>query len=169
MCVWATSSEAGRVRRVAGLLRSAGMTLAVAESCTGGWLAKTLTDLPGSSGWFVGGVVAYANSLKTGLLGVDEGTLRRHGAVSEDVCAEMCWGVRRRTGSDVAVAVTGIAGPGGGSAAKPVGTVFIGVCFGDETVVHGFRFRGGRSSVRRAAVRQALRMVEEVLKGGLRT
>jgi nicotinamide-nucleotide amidase len=108
-------------------LRRRGETLAVAESCSGGGLGAALAAVPGASDVFLGGVIAYANSLKEGLLGVPAELLAEHGAVSDPVAIAMAEGVRRRTGSDWALSVTGIAGPGGGSAAKPVGLVHLGL------------------------------------------
>jgi nicotinamide-nucleotide amidase len=108
-------------------LRRRGETLAVAESCSGGGLGAALAAVPGASDVFLGGVIAYANSLKEGLLGVPAELLAEHGAVSDPVAIAMADGVRRRTGSDWALSVTGIAGPGGGSAAKPVGLVHLGL------------------------------------------
>jgi nicotinamide-nucleotide amidase len=110
---------------VGGLLRERELTLSVAESCTGGLIGHRITDVPGSSEYFLGGVVAYANEAKTGLLDVRAETLAAHGAVSAEVAEEMARGVRRRFGSDLGLATTGIAGPGGGTPAKPVGTVHI--------------------------------------------
>lgn len=112
---------------VGSLLASRGLTLAVAESCTGGWISKMLTDVPGSSAYFLGGVVSYSNSLKSGILGVARDTLNRCGAVSQEVAMEMAEGVRRATGADLGLSVTGIAGPEGGSEEKPVGLVFFGL------------------------------------------
>ncbi|HSN74768.1 MAG TPA: CinA family protein [Anaerolineae bacterium] len=106
-------------------LRSQHLTLAVAESCTGGLLGDQITDVPGSSNYFLGGVLAYSNQVKQGLLGVRAGTLETHGAVSPQCAAEMAQGVRRLLGSDVALSVTGIAGPGGGTDGKPVGLTYI--------------------------------------------
>src|SRR5688572_10254299 len=100
-----------------------GWRLATAESCTGGWIGKVLTDVPGSSQWFDGGVVAYSNAAKTGLLGVSNDVLAVHGAVSEEAVRAMAEGARSRFSADLAVAVSGIAGPGGGSPDKPVGIV----------------------------------------------
>lgn len=108
------------------LLAARGLTLATAESCTGGRVADALTNVPGSSTYFVGGAVVYANEAKVHVLGVDEGVLRTHGAVSEPVALQLAEGARRRFGADVAVATTGVAGPGGGTAEKPVGTVWLG-------------------------------------------
>ncbi len=108
------------------MLREGGLTVAVAESCTGGYVAHTLTNVPGSSDWMAGGVVAYANRAKVDALGVSQEALRRHGAVSENVAAQMADGVRRRLGADVGLSTTGVAGPSGGTPEKPVGTVWIG-------------------------------------------
>jgi nicotinamide-nucleotide amidase len=148
---------AGRVARQ--LLR-AGARLAVAESCTGGWVAKACTDLPGSSGWFCGGVVAYSNEAKAAVLGVRADVLERSGAVSEAVVREMAAGALDRFGSDVAIAVSGIAGPDGGSPGKPVGTVWFAWGFdsGDQREIRAEVqvFHGDRESVRRQAVARAL-------------
>jgi nicotinamide-nucleotide amidase len=152
--------------RCAERLRAQGLRLAVAESCTGGWLAKVLTDLAGSSEWFDRGYVTYSNAAKQSMLGVDEATLMTQGAVSEATVAEMTQGVLRESGADLALAVSGIAGPGGGSAAKPVGTV----CFawqrrGDEPQVSRERFDGDREAVRRQSVCYLLARLSEMLDG----
>ena len=102
-----------------------GLTVAVAESCTGGLIAHRLTNVPGSSAYFLGGVVAYANEVKEGVLGVRSETLRRHGAVSQETALEMARGVRRLLGADIALSATGIAGPTGGTPEKPVGLVYV--------------------------------------------
>jgi nicotinamide-nucleotide amidase len=123
--------ETGVVR----LLTRGGKTLALAESCTGGCIAHRITNVPGASEIFPGGVVAYSNGVKQTFLGVRPETLKRHGAVSEAVAREMAEGARKKFGADYAIAVTGIAGPGGGTKAKPVGTVFIALAGDFETVV----------------------------------
>lgn len=123
--------DVGMEHAVAEILRHQGLTLAVAESCTGGLIGHRLTDVPGSSSYFLGGVVAYANTAKTDLLGVSEASIERHGAVSTEVAEEMAAGARRRFGADVGLATTGIAGPGGGTPAKPVGTVCVAIAWGD--------------------------------------
>ena len=119
---------------VHGMLIRSGRTLATAESCTGGSIAARFTALAGASAYFKGGVVAYANGAKSDLLGVDPQTIARHGAVSEEVARQMAEGARRALRADYAVATTGIAGPTGGTAAKPVGTVWIAVATPHETV-----------------------------------
>jgi nicotinamide-nucleotide amidase len=126
--VYATG-DAGMEDAVGDVLRTRGLTLAVAESCTGGLIGSRITDVPGSSEYFLGGVVAYANAPKTALLGVREETLARHGAVSTEVAEEMAAGVRMRFGADLGLSTTGIAGPGGGTVEKPIGTVCVGLAW----------------------------------------
>jgi len=152
--------DEGLSETVGRLLRDRGLTFSVAESCTGGMISTLLTDVAGSSDYFLGSVVSYADAAKAAFLDVAPDTLRRAGAVSEDVAREMAQGARRRFGSDVALAVTGIAGPGGGSAEKPVGTVFIGISGPrDAEVVKRRMFVGDRASVRRASSLYALELV----------
>ena len=150
----------GLAVRVAARLGASGDRLVTAESCTGGWVAKACTDLPGSSGWFLGGVVAYSNPLKAALLGVPGDTLDRHGAVSEPVVQAMAAGALARLGGTVAVAVSGIAGPDGGTPDKPVGTVWFAwarLSGGRvEISAERARFDGDREAVRRQAVLRAL-------------
>lgn len=144
-------------RTVAQRLIAHRLTLATAESCTGGWIAKILTDLAGSSEWFAGGVVSYSNDVKQRLLGVRAQTLIAHGAVSAECAHEMVTGVLERLDTDLAVAVTGIAGPTGGTADKPVGTVWIAWQRRDRAArVELFRFDGDRAAVRRQTVATAL-------------
>ena len=147
-------------------LRDTGATLATAESCTGGLLSAWLTNVPGSSSVYRGGVVAYADEVKHSCLGVDTEIIRRHGAVSAAVAEEMARGAARVCGSDFAVAVTGIAGPSGGSADKPVGTVWIGVVGpSSRTTTEMHSFAGGRDLVRRRAVVSSCLLAEsEVLR-----
>lgn len=146
--------------RVAERLQGAGRSLVVAESCTGGWVAKACTDLPGSSRWFLGGVVTYSDGLKAGLLGVSADTLRQQGAVSQAVVRDMAVGALERLGGDVSVAVSGIAGPDGGVPGKPVGTVWFAwaVRHADQLEVRTAleRFDGDREAIRRQAVASAL-------------
>ena len=141
------------------------MTLAAAESCTGGLLAKVITDVAGSSAWFEGGVVSYSNAFKHDLLGVSEATLKEHGAVSGETVLEMCDGIFARTRADVAVSISGIAGPGGGSEDKPVGLVWMSWGRRDKcTQAFSFHFEGDRDAVRRQAVEKALRSVYDLLR-----
>ena len=157
-----------RARRLAERLSAAavagGVRVATAESCTGGLLAATLTDMPGASEYFVGGVVAYANDIKVRLLGVDSGALDSQGAVSETVALQMAAGASRRFAADLAMAVTGIAGPGGGTDEKPVGTVWmaVGSCDGAGSA-RRMRFQGDRLAVRTRSVEEVLSMALEVL------
>ncbi|MCK9368060.1 MAG: CinA family protein [Metallibacterium scheffleri] len=149
---------------VAELLQARGQMLITAESCTGGWIAKTLTDLAGSSAWFEAGVVAYSYEAKEALLGVNPRTLERTGAVSEETVMEMVSGALARFGAGVAVAVTGIAGPGGGTADKPVGTVWIGwKRRGGYAHARLFQFAGDREAVRRQTVAEALAGIRKIL------
>jgi nicotinamide-nucleotide amidase len=153
-------------RSVGDRLLARAETLVTAESCTGGWIAKACTDVAGSSRWFQGGFVAYSNVLKGALLGVPEGLLERHGAVSEPVVRAMAAGALARTGSTVAVAVSGVAGPDGGTVDKPVGLVWLAWTWREQdgsvrTETRREQFPGGRDEVRRWTVRCAL---ERLLK-----
>lgn len=131
--------------------------LVAAESCTGGWIAKTLTDVPGSSGWFECGMAAYSYEAKQAMLGVQPSTLEEHGAVSRETAIEMVSGALVHSGASLAVAVTGIAGPGGGTDDKPVGTVWIAwKRRGGYPTALVFHFEGDRESVRRQTVAAAL-------------
>ncbi len=132
---------------VAEAMRKAGKTLATAESCTGGLIAHKITALAGASDYYRGGVVAYSNEVKECALGVRHATLEAHGAVSEETVREMVEGVRSRLGADYAVATTGIAGPGGGTPAKPVGTVWIGIASESTTVTKLLHLSGNRSEI----------------------
>lgn len=147
----------GLAERVAIAVQQHRMMLVTAESCTGGWIAKTLTDLPGSSAWFDAGVVTYSYGAKEALLGVNPGTLERTGAVSEETALEMVSGALARFGAGVAVAVTGIAGPSGGTADKPVGTVWVSwKRRGGYAYAKCFYFEGDRAAIRRQSVAAAL-------------
>lgn len=141
----------------------AGLTITTAESCTGGMVAAALTDLPGSSAIFERGFVTYSNAAKTDLLGVSPDTLAEHGAVSEAVAGEMAIGARHQARADIAVAVTGIAGPGG-SEFKPEGRVCFGLNYGSEAIVETVDFGAlGRDAVRRAARDHALNLILSAL------
>ena len=149
---------------VATILIARGQSIVAAESCTGGWIAKTLTDIAGSSSWFECGVVAYSYEAKEALLGVQPQTLERTGAVSQETVVEMVSGALARFGASVSVAVTGIAGPSGGTPEKPVGTVWIGwKRRGGYARAELFHFRGDRDAVRRQTVAAALEGVRRLL------
>ena len=155
---------------MSGRLRADGLRVATAESCTGGALAKALTDLPGSSHWFVAGWVVYSNEAKQRDLGVRATTLARHGAVSAATVRELAAAALARSGAELAVSISGIAGPGGAAPGKPVGTVWFGFAVRRgrgvriETVC--VRFRGDRAAVRQKAVFQALRGLYSMAIGG---
>jgi PncC family amidohydrolase len=143
-------------KRVVDELSERELTLAVAESCTGGRLAAAITAIPGASLIFLGGIVAYANEVKAELLGVDWRVLEEQGAVSEEVAAQMAQGARERFVSDCAIATTGVAGPGGGSELKPVGLVYIAWADAHGVRVERRLFSGDRASVQQQAVSSAL-------------
>jgi nicotinamide-nucleotide amidase len=148
------------------MLRERGLTLAAAESCTGGLLMQRLTDVAGSSAYVKGGVVAYSDELKTRLLGVDPALIDTHGAVSGVVAAAMVDGLRTRIGADVCVAITGVAGPGGGTADKPVGTVVTAVQIADQPLsATTHRFPGGREMVRLQSTQAVLDRIRRMLIG----
>jgi nicotinamide-nucleotide amidase len=145
------------VKQVADLLTQRSATLTTAESCTGGWIAKACTDVAGSSAWFDSGYAAYSYRAKEDLLGVSHDDLEQYGAVSDEIAGQMADGARRRTGADIALSATGIAGPGGGMTGKPVGLVHFGWSVAGQTVRCGSRiFKGDRDAVRRQTVMHAL-------------
>ena len=141
---------------LADLLQKRRWMLATAESCTGGLIAAACTDLAGSSAWFERGFVTYSNAAKTELLGVDTALIAQHGAVSEPVARAMATGALAHAHAQVAVSVTGVAGPGGGSADKPVGTVWFGFALPGAVLSEVMHFAGDRAAVRRATVQHAL-------------
>ena len=147
--------------RLQGLCLGRGLTVAVAESCTGGLVAASITEVSGSSGYFIGGVVSYADSAKAALLGVPDATLTAHGAVSAQVARAMATGARARFGSGLAVSITGVAGPDGGTDAKPVGLTYVGLADAGGADVRRFTFAGDRSANREAAARAALEWLIE--------
>lgn len=148
---------------VANALTKAGKTLSVAESCTGGYIASLFTAMPGASAYFIGGIVAYGDDVKVNMLGVDPAALRECGAVSERVAVQMAEGARRATGSDYAVATTGVAGPTGGTEEKPIGTVWIAVASAEKTVARKFVFGALRKVNIERASAAAVNMLREVL------
>ncbi len=151
------------VEAIAVELSRAGKTLAVAESCTGGLIAKRMTELPGASEVFLGGVVAYANSVKIQRLGVSASDLEREGAVSESVARQLAIGVAERLGADAAISVTGVAGPGGGSSEKPVGTVWCAAALGDVVEARLRQYSGDRHAIRERAAQDALALLYGLL------
>jgi nicotinamide-nucleotide amidase len=153
----------GLPEAVAGLLRERGLTLALAESCTGGLVAEFVTSVPGASDIFLGGAVTYANSAKRDLLGVSESLLASHGAVSAEVAQAMAEGAKKSFHSDLALALTGIAGPGGGSDAKPVGLVHCAVATAEGTVHRELRLHGSRERIRRMAAFSGLALIRRVV------
>jgi nicotinamide-nucleotide amidase len=148
---------------VGDLLRAKGLKVAIAESCTGGLLASRLTDVPGSSEYVERGIVCYSNRAKVELAGVPESLLAEHGAVSEPVARAMAEGIRDRAATDVGIGVTGIAGPGGGTPQKPVGTVTIAVAVGQDVNTRTFQFIGGREQVKFQAAQAAMNMMRLML------
>ncbi len=141
-----------------------GFTVATAESCTGGGVASAITDLPGVSSFFLGGIVSYANEVKHELLAVSEDVLAQHGAVSEETARAMAAGVRARIGADVGISTTGIAGPGGETPTKPVGLVYIAAATPDRTLVRRDVWPGDRNAVRAASVKAALELTLQALE-----
>jgi nicotinamide-nucleotide amidase len=146
------------------MLRERGLTVAAAESCSGGLLTSRLTDVPGSSAYVERAVVCYSNRAKVELLGVSEAVIREHGAVSEPVARAMAEGVASRSGTDVGLAITGIAGPGGGTPDKPVGTVVVAVTVRGETRVRALKLFGGREMIKFQSAQAALNMLRLMLQ-----
>lgn len=150
------------------MLRTRGLKLATAESCTGGLLANRLTDVPGSSDYFVGGIVAYAYEAKVAMLEVSWDTLQAHGAVSAETVLEMARGARKALGADVAISISGIAGPGGGLPNKPVGTTWFGLVAPEGEWSFLRQFEGDRLQNKSQASETALQLLADYLQGDLR-
>ena len=146
------------------LLKEKHLTISVAESCTGGLVMDKITDVSGSSEYFIGGVVAYSNEQKMKMLGVKEETLERVGAVSREVAQEMARGIKNLTGTDIGVSTTGIAGPTGATPTKPVGLVYIGFCSANKEMVEKHIFKGDRRMVKEQAAQAALDIVRRWLQ-----
>jgi len=149
--------------RIARALIQQKKTIALAESCSGGLLGHRLTNIPGSSAFFIGGVTTYGNTAKINLLNVPDSLVRRHGAVSRPVALAMAKGVRRLLRADIGVAITGIAGPGGGTRQKPVGLVYIAVTTAEEQIVTENFFKGKRLSIKTQATTAALKLLLNLL------
>ncbi|MDA1043757.1 MAG: CinA family protein [Verrucomicrobia bacterium] len=153
------------LERIASILSHRKQTLATAESCTGGLVGHLLTTLPGSSHVYLGGIIAYANNVKVKFLGVTPDQLAMHGAVSAEVAEQMARGIRTALSADYGCAITGIAGPDGGSPEKPVGLVYIGLADGSQCIVNKFVFEGDRHAVKTAASDAALAGLVKLLGG----
>jgi nicotinamide-nucleotide amidase len=149
------------------VLKKKGLRMSAAESCTGGMIGTIITDVPGASEVFLGSAVTYSNESKERILGVSHQTLLDHGAVSEETAREMVLGSIDAYGSDVAVAVTGIAGPGGATPDKPVGLVYIAVADGPRVVVTKNIFKGDRAQVRESTAREAMSLLKDMAEGRL--
>lgn len=153
-----------KAQRLGQSLKDREMQLAAAESCTGGWLAKIVTDLPGSSSWFIASVVSYSNEAKQSLLGVKQATLDEFGAVSQETVMEMSAGLFQHTTANIVVSISGIAGPDGGTDDKPVGLVWLGWGMRGEAVTSSaFHFKGDRDDVRRQSVEMAIDKLLEIV------
>ena len=150
-------------RKVGSYLAHNHLTLSVCESCTGGMLGALITSIPGSSEYFMGGILAYSDAIKRRVIGVKARTLNQHGAVSREVAREMALAVKKKMTSDIGISITGIAGPSGGSREKPVGLVYVGLAMKRRIVVKEFSFKGGREVIRRSACQQALSLLHEIL------
>jgi len=153
------------LERVASLLKEKGLWIATAESCTGGLIGHKLTNIPGSSEYFKGGVISYGNEVKMKLLGVKEETLKKYGAVSEQTAREMAEGVKKLMDVNIAIATTGIAGPGGGTETKPVGLVYAALAHDDGVIVKKFVFNGAREENKESFANAALNILLEYHEG----
>jgi PncC family amidohydrolase len=152
--------------RIGELLAAKKLTISICESCTGGMLCAAITSAPGSSRYFLGGIIAYSNTVKIGIVDINRSALEDHGAVSALIARRMALGVKKKMKSDVGVGITGIAGPGGGSKSKPVGTVYIALAVRRKTFVKRHLFKGNREAIRRAACEQTFILLEEILDDG---
>jgi len=150
-------------RRVGRLLSENNMTISICESCTGGMLGAMITSIPGSSEYFMGGIIAYSDLMKNKVVGVRSGTLTRFGAVSPETAKDMALAVKKKMMADIGVGITGIAGPGGGTKEKPVGLVYVALAIKNNVVVRRFMFKGGRQTIRRTACRNALDLLRKAL------
>lgn len=153
-----------KLEEIANLLTMHQKTLAVAESCTGGLLSNLITEMPGCSIYYQGGVIAYSNIAKIEVVGVPQECLRNHGSVSERTALAMADGVREALSADIGIAITGIAGPGGGTDEKPVGLVHMAITDLDNQEVKQFNFKGSRSEIKRLAVEEAINLCLKFLE-----
>ena len=151
-------------RELGSLLRERGLKIAIAESCTGGLICDMITNVPGSSDYFMAGLVAYSDRSKIDILKVDEPSLVKHGAVSVEVAEQMAVGAMRLVGTDIGLSTTCIAGPGGATEGKPVGLVYIGIAYGELVLSEKMLFAGGRKEIKRKAADHAIGMINTLLK-----
>lgn len=151
-------------KKIAKLLIKHKLTISIAESVTGGLISNAFTDIPGSSAYFLGGVVAYSNFLKMKLLGVKKETLKKYGAVSEIAAKNMAQGIRKITGSDIGISTTGIAGPTGATANKPVGLVYIALSFKNKIIVKKFLFKGKRLAIKKQTLWKTIEILKKMLE-----
>jgi nicotinamide-nucleotide amidase len=151
-------------RQIGKLLATKKLTISVCESCTAGMLGAAFTSISGSSKYFQGGFIAYSDTVKKKIVGVKARTLEHFGAVSAESASEMALGVKKKIKSDIGIAVSGIAGPGGGSKEKPIGTVYIAVAMKKTVTVKRFLFKGRRQTIRRSACKHALELLREELR-----
>lgn len=157
-------SENETVKLIGSAMLRSGKTLSSAESCTGGLAGMLLTSIPGSSKWFKGGVIAYSNAVKIDILKVSSSVIEKSGAVSRETVLEMALGVRKLMGTDFSISISGIAGPGGGTPEKPVGTVWMALCSEQSVTAEMIRFAGERDVVRRKAADYLLTMLYALLE-----
>jgi PncC family amidohydrolase len=154
--------------KIGNMLRQMGLRVALAESCTGGLISHRITNVAGASDYFDLGIVTYSNQAKEAFLAVPRDVIKKEGAVSHEVAGLMAEGVRKASGADIGLSVTGIAGPGGGRPGKPVGTVYIGLAASEKVFVKKFLFSGTRVEVKARSSDEALQMLRQYLEGGLR-
>lgn len=151
------------IKQLGKLLQSRDLTISIAESCTGGLIQKLITDVPGSSRYFIGGAVVYSNKLKEKFAGVRPKTLLKYGAVSEEVARELAKGIASVTKSDIGISTTGIAGPEGATSDKPVGLVYVAIYFLGKCTVYKYLFKGNRQKIREQTAKKALQKIIEIL------
>ncbi|MEW5766129.1 MAG: CinA family protein [bacterium] len=156
-------------RRVSQILSERQLTIGIAESCSGGLISHQFTNVPGSSNYFIGGVVAYSNEVKMKILGVNPEVIQRFGAVSRETARAMALGIARLLKTDVGLGVTGIAGPSGGTKEKPVGLVYIALSFKGKVTIRKFNFTGERIEIKNQTAAEAFRLIEGVIQGDMVT
>ncbi|MEA2054303.1 MAG: CinA family protein [Candidatus Thermoplasmatota archaeon] len=152
------------MENIASLLKKRNLKIATAESCTGGLIGHTITNVPGSSYYYEGGVISYSNAIKMKFLGVNEETLKKYGAVSEQTAKEMAEGIKNRASVNIGIATTGIAGPGGGTTEKPVGLVYVALAGNEGTYVKKFNFHGNRGENKKSTCDAAINMLLNYLE-----